>query len=41
MVSDSIVLPDAFGPLQRTRLTVCPIAPLLARTIGELAPQPD
>ncbi|HNR23391.1 MAG TPA: ribose-phosphate diphosphokinase [Steroidobacteraceae bacterium] len=41
MVSDSIALPDAFVPLLRTRLTVCPIAPLLARTIGELAHQPD
>src|SRR5690606_33513768 len=40
MVSDSIALPESFEPLLGTRLTVCSIAPLFARTIQELAHQP-
>lgn len=39
MVSDSIDVPAAFEPMLGTRLEVCSIAPLFARTIGELVHQ--
>jgi ribose-phosphate pyrophosphokinase len=39
MVSDSIALPGAFERMLGTRLKVCSIAPLFARTIDELVHQ--
>jgi hypothetical protein len=39
MVSDSIALPATFEPMLSTRLKVCSVAPLFARTIDELVHQ--